>query len=68
MQDPPAVREERNHRDFPGLPLSNGELFDNGAAMIHDIFHAEGEEVDAPQHGVNTHRKQRQVAEVAGIL
>jgi hypothetical protein len=36
--------------------------------MIHDILHPEGQQSDAPHHGVNAHRKKREGSEVARLF
>jgi hypothetical protein len=68
VQYPTAVWQERNQRGLPGLPLTDGERFDNGAARVRDVFHPAGEEIDAPQHGVNPDGTKGQVPEVAHHL
>src|SRR5207247_1549055 len=66
-EDLTTVGQESHHRALARFLLPNSALFHHRAGMVGHIFHFQAEQIDPTQHGVNTHREERQVTEVAGI-
>jgi hypothetical protein len=57
------MRQQRGEMAAAGLALARRELLDDGAGVVGDVAHAQGQQAAGGQHGVDRGVEPRQIAQ-----